>query len=858
MIDRFRDIARVLVAVLLLGVAGAAAQTAQSPTTSPGAASQAGSVPTAQASAPAASAGPQINIAEITARANRDVGVNIEAAIAGWQHELDRLESDLQKPRLRYSELNDLRDELQRVRAGIEDFRKLLEPPLAAAKDQVALLGPAPAAGQPPEPEHVALNRAELNYHFGLLSAGQAAVNSANRRIDHLINAIQDIRRKNFTTSLFQPVPGIYSYQTWAKLPDYVPSATSRVRDLVADWWGGVRDQNEVLLIAFEAILLWLVLTLAGWHGVRRLRRWRHEGEPPFWRRASSAAGVILLRILPVVAPITFLYGMIAEAHALPERLDWMFYSTAQSIIIIFAINALVTTVFAPRSSQWRLIPASDRAAARICGLVLTLAIVYGVTTLIYVITRLVQAPFALTVAVAFPSSLLLAGIVVAILLTPLDGQHQDRMPSLRWLTALRIPIWVTVAAIVVCALGGYLALSRFLAQQLIVTGSILAFVYLLLLWVDGFMQGLGDDSAATGRWLKERAGLEQRRREQLMLPIGLFLKFAVLVLSVPLILLQWGYRWPDISDWYSQLFFGFHIGNTQVSFAVLLASIIVFGLAYGAARLFQGWLDARILKPAGISGGVRDSIRIGVGYVGIVIAALAAFSYAGFNLSNLAILAGAFSVGIGFGLQSVVNNFVSGLILLAERPIKVGDLVVVGGEEGYVRKISVRSTEVETAERARVLIPNSCFITEKVKNWTLRDNIRRIVIPVSVGYGCDPRKVRATLLKVAQDNPHVMTTPAPSVDFDFGTDTLNFKVYAFVDDLNKGGSTSTDLRIAILDAFNEAGIAIPFRQTDATPRNMDWLREAVAEYIARSHNGAGSGNGKAAGTPKQASIPAT
>ena len=277
--------------------------------------------------------------------------------------------------------------------------------------------------------------------------------------------------------------------------------------------------------------------------------------------------------------------------------------------------------------------------------------------------------------AVAFPSSLFLAGIVVAILLTPLNAQHPNGMPSLRWLTALRIPIWLTVAAIVVCALGGYLALSRFLAQQLIVTGSILALVYLLMLWVDGFVQGLGDDSTATGRWLKERAGLERQRREPLVLPIGLFLKFSVVVLSVPLILLQWGYRWPDIYDWYSQLFFGFQIGNTQVSFAVLLASIIVFGLAYGAARLFQSWLDARILKPAGISGGVRDSIRIGVGYVGIVIAALAAFSYAGFNLSNLAILAGAFSVGIGFGLQSVVNNFVSGLILLAERPIKVGDL---------------------------------------------------------------------------------------------------------------------------------------------------------------------------------------
>src|SRR6266480_608716 len=285
MIDRFRGIARALVAVLLLGIAGAGAQTAQSQTSpNPGAAAQASSVPTPQAPAqPAAPAGPKINIAEITARANRDVGVNIETAINGWQHELDRLESALKKTRLRYSELNDRRDELQRVRAGIEDFSKRLQPPLAAAKDQVALLGPAPAAGQPPEPDQVALNRAELNYLFGLLSAGQAAVQSANLRIDQLINTIQDIRRKNFATSLFQPVPGIYSYQTWAKLPDYVPSSTSRVRDLMVEWWDSVRDQNEVLLIGFEAILLWLVLTRAGWHGVRRLRRWRHEGEPPFW-----------------------------------------------------------------------------------------------------------------------------------------------------------------------------------------------------------------------------------------------------------------------------------------------------------------------------------------------------------------------------------------------------------------------------------------------------------------------------------------------------------------------------------------------------------------------------------------------
>jgi small-conductance mechanosensitive channel len=394
--------------------------------------------------------------------------------------------------------------------------------------------------------------------------------------------------------------------------------------------------------------------------------------------------------------------------------------------------------------------------------------------------------------------------------------------------------VWTIVVAIVACAVTGYLPLARFLAQQLIVTGSILSLVYLLLLWVDGVAQGLSDDSAIVGGWLKKGTGLERARREQLALPIGLFLKFAVLVLSVPLIMLQWGYSWPDIREWYRQLFFGLHVGNTEVTLGALLASILVFGIGYAAARLFQGWLDARVLQPAGISGGVRNSIRTGIGYIGIVIAALAAFSYAGFNLSSIAIIAGALSVGIGFGLQNLVNNFISGLILLVERPVSVGDLVVVGGEEGYVRKISVRSTELETFDRANVLIPNSYFIAEKVKNWTFRNQIRRIAIPIGVAYGSDPRQVQTALLKVARENPDVLKTPEPAVTLDeFSPASINFTLYAFVGDINKAGSIRTQLSMAILDAFAETGIEIPYGQTDVTVRKMDWLRDIIAEYAS-------------------------
>jgi small-conductance mechanosensitive channel len=734
---------------------------------------------------------------------------------------------------------------LLKVRAQGEQFWTKLEPPLNAVQSQVDQLPPAPSSGQPAEPEQAARLRAELTYHNSLLTNARSSLDATHARINHLINSIQDIRRRNFTNNLFQPVPGVFSMATWETVPEYARLAANQVRDAVESWWRHISDKDQVGYFAMQAAFIWLLLTLFRWRGVRHLRRWNNPGEPPFWRRASSAAGIILLRALPLILPIVFLYNAVNEAQPMPENIGWIFYAAARSLVIFIVVNALVSTVLAPGTPEWRLLPASDRAAARISGLVLGVAIVYGATTFIYTATRLVQAPFSLTLALSLSANLVLAALVVAILRTPLEEKHVEGLPSVAWLKALQLPVWIITFAIVITAVSGYLALSRFIAQQLIVTGSILAVVYLLLLWADGLAQSMSDESSAIGRWLTNVAGADQRRREQFAVPVSLLLKFAVLISSVPLILLQWGYPWADILEWYRQLFFGFHIGNTQVSLAAILASIIVFVLGYFAAKLFQGWLDAQILKPAGLSGGLRDSIRTGVGYIGVFAAALMAFSYAGFNLSNLAIVAGAFSVGIGFGLQSVVSNFVSGLILLAERPIKVGDLVVVGGEEGYVRKISVRSTEIETFDRAHVLIPNSFFITEKVKNWTLRNNSGRVTIAVGVAYGCDPRQVNAILLKVAQDHPNVMKSPEPFVDFeDFGEDTMNFKLFAFIHDLTKSISTRTDLRIAILEAFNDAGIVIPSRQTDVTIRDIDWLREAVTQYMGNADNAQISSNG--------------
>ncbi|MEM9093933.1 MAG: mechanosensitive ion channel domain-containing protein, partial [Pseudomonadota bacterium] len=220
------------------------------------------------------------------------------------------------------------------------------------------------------------------------------------------------------------------------------------------------------------------------------------------------------------------------------------------------------------------------------------------------------------------------------------------------------------------------------------------------------------------------------------------------------------------------------------------------------------------------LDSGVQNSLKTLIGYVGLLIAFAAGVSALGFDLSNLAIIAGALSVGIGFGLQSIVNNFVSGLILLFERPIKVGDWVVTSAGEGIVKRISVRSTEIETFNRSSVIVPNSELISNAVTNMTHKNTVGRLIIPVGVSYDSDVEEVIRLLEEAANETKLMVSYPAPYVYFEsFGDSALNLELRGFVRDINQSLSIRTKLRVAIFNKLKEAGVSIPFPQRDVHVR---------------------------------------
>lgn len=390
----------------------------------------------------------------------------------------------------------------------------------------------------------------------------------------------------------------------------------------------------------------------------------------------------------------------------------------------------------------------------------------------------------------------------------------------------LYIPM-LFMAAMLVTAFLGYRNLSSLVYFGLLLSMITIFLMYLLIRVSSEVFDSLDQGKIPWQAKVRHFMSVEDKRAFPGVVWLRMLVFFATLFIGISSLITVWGGPEQHISSLKGVFQNGLKIGSVQIDitniiYAILVMTVTLSLLPFIKNKLISGWL-----KHSNLSSGAKDATQTLIGYVVVAIALLWALFILGMNFQNLAIIAGALSVGIGFGLQNIVNNFVSGLILLFERPIRRGDWIAVGNTEGYVRDISIRSTTIQTFDKADVIVPNSELISNQVTNWMLSSNIGRLKAAVGVAYGSDVEKVMEILKQIADEHPDVISNneayPSSVLFLAFGDSSLNFELRCFVRDVDMRVIIQSDINIKIDAAFREHNIEIPFPQRVVhMPKNGD------------------------------------
>ncbi|ESW80512.1 mechanosensitive ion channel protein [Mesorhizobium sp. LSJC285A00] len=758
--------------------------------------------------------------------------------LQGLTTKTDALEKKVQEDGVDDTTLVEIRLQLEELSRAALNSALAFRSRLGEINSRLEQLGAPPAAGQPPEPDIVTGERQALASEKAEINAVIAGAQNLSIRINSLIEKIGNMRSELFRSGLTK---------RYVLSDALSPQVFSDARDEYANFYRAV---SSWLSFAFKfkfqamlaATLMALALAVVLLVGGRRLfgRIFEPDAsveDPTYLSRLSVAFWSTLLPTLAVsafLASTVFLYNYY---NVLRGDIGVFLNALAAVIAIVFCVNRLTNAALSPSMPNWRLIQVETGPARWLVRLTTAMAVVIGINNFLSIVNDKMGSPLSLTVARSFVATVIVGVILILMaLLKPYKDADGRWRPWPAWLRYTCVALGLfTIAA----ALFGYIGLAIFVSLQVVVTGTILLTAYIGFLSAREIGEEGGFAGTSIGRWLKTNSSYEDTALDQLGLVVSVAINLMIVLVFLPLILLMWGFQPGDIQAWGYKLATGVTVGSVTISVTGILTGIVVFIIGYFLTRWFQGWLDGSVMARGKVDTGVRNSIRLAVGYAGVALAGLVGISAAGIDLSNLALVAGALSLGIGFGLQNVVSNFVSGLILLAERPFKVGDWIVAGDTSGTVKKISVRATEIETFQRQSVILPNSNLINNAVGNWTHRNKLGRVEIKVGVAYGSDVKRVHAVLLEIARGHALVLKNPEPFVLFtNFGPAALEFEIRVFLADVLNGAIVQNDIRFAVLDAFDAEHIEIPstpraevkVKQTDAWPIDDDKIEVEFAE----------------------------
>ncbi|MBB4123518.1 mechanosensitive ion channel domain-containing protein [Martelella radicis] len=743
-------------------------------------------------------------------------GSNDDGALSRLQVQVDQLQTELSKTE-------------SAIQARLSDVRS-----------QLSELGSAPGPGEAQEPDVTTQERNTLLAERSELNALADRASKLASSAGDTSDQISSIRREQFARALFKhtDLQDLFSTDFAALWRQQIATFNASYGGWLSYIWQSKRIQFLIanLLSILAAAFAYRLST----RFVERTKLDLQMEEPDYVIRLLAAFWTTVIPCLALLAFLTVSYVLfVGMGIFLPdvERFVLQAYISGSIIFFVFLLSRNVLT---PGRPQWRLMPIGNSASRNLMFAFTAMAFINWVDILIGVLNETLDAGVQVDVLRSLISSVLIGAILVAVSFIRLrapakEESKRTRTIDLLFPSAIAFSARVVGLFVVLCALIGYVALARFAAKQVVLTGAVLITMYIGILVGQAVSQAGSIARTSFGKRFVERFQLSAVRADQLSLLGGLLIYAMTLMIGIPLVLLSWGVRYEEMRLWAANNLTSVSIGSITISLGGILIGVLLFVGGFLVTRWFQGWFDNNVLLRSRADAGVRNSVKTGISYLGIALAGLLAISAAGVNLSSLALVASALSIGIGFGLQTIVSNFVSGLILLVERPFKVGDWIVSGTTEGFVKRISVRATEIETFQRQSIIVPNSELINASVGNWMHHNQMGRSEVAVGVSYDSDPRRVMDILMEIGTSHPLVLQNPEPMVIFmGFGESTLDFEVRVYLADVFNGIAVRNDIRVAIFERFKDEGITIPYPQRDLHIIPQKERRDELADSIRK------------------------
>ncbi|GAC1558628.1 MAG: mechanosensitive ion channel family protein [Beijerinckiaceae bacterium] len=755
---------------------------------------------------------------------------------------LDKIDAALARRMITDAELRDLRTQIDPLQASIGDVINEQAPRLAGIKARLDQLGPKPDDKAPPESATVTAERAEqqklLTETDETLKRARLIAVQADQASDRIISR----RRALFTSALFERASSLFAPTLWSTVARELPRDVAALRAAAGDFAAHAADVLAGWRLAlFAALLLVLAIVYVPVQALTRRVLAREPAiiEPSRFRKVRAALGLAIVPALVPVAAVTLFLTILNEFDLIGLRLQPLVRALIGAVACIALAAGFARGLLAPTRPHWRLLNITDSVAAKLRRLIVGVACIVSATLVVEALNEMAGASVAVSVLTRGVGAMLVA-VVLATTLYGIIQEPDDADECLGprvvikrdWFAPLRVIAWAAIVTIFGSVTVGYIALAAFIAEQIVWVACVGAALYLLLAFIEEAIAASFTPTSPLGRSLMASVGIRRESLEQIGILLSGALHVILFGLAALLVLAPWGIQSDDYVGSLRAAFFGFKIGDVTISLSSVATGILIFALAFGATRIVRHWLDQRYLPRTHLDAGLRNSISTSVGYVGFVIAAALSLAYLGLSFDKLAIVAGALSLGIGFGLQSIVNNFVSGLILLWERAIRVGDWIVVGDEQGFVRRINVRSTEIETFDRAMMIVPNSNLVTGIVKNWVRTDKVGRLKISLAVQSGADPEKIRELLLGAAKAQDLVLAIPAPQVLLTaLEAAAYKYDLLAYVEDVETSQRVKSELNFEIHRRFKAAnlGLGAPAATTIVELADLDRLEALVA-----------------------------